>query len=114
MFNVDLNLVSEEMRRIAKTINFGIIYGMSSFGLAASLRISREEAAQYIEAYFQRYHRVKEYIDEQIVLARKNKYVRTMLNRIRYLEGIDSSNKSIREFYERTAINTPFRVPQRI
>ncbi len=107
LFNVDLNLVSEEMRRIAKTINFGIIYGMSSFGLAASLRISREEAAQYIEAYFQRYHRVKEYIDEQIVLARKNKYVRTMLNRIRYLEGIDSSNKSIREFYERTAINTP-------
>ncbi len=107
LFNVDLNLVSEEMRRIAKTINFGIIYGMSSFGLAANLRISREEAAQYIEAYFQRYHRVKEYIDEQIIIARKNKYVRTMLNRIRYLEGIDSSNKSIREFYERTAINTP-------
>ncbi len=107
LFNVDLNLVSEEMRRIAKTINFGIIYGMSSYGLATSLRISREEAAQYIDAYFQRYHRVKEYIDEQIAIARKNKYVTTMLNRKRYLEGIDSSNKSIREFYERTAINTP-------
>ena len=107
LFNVDLNLVSEEMRRIAKTINFGIIYGMSSYGLATSLRISREEAAQYIDAYFQRYHRVKEYIDEQIVIARNNKYVTTMLNRRRYLEGIDSSNRSIREFYERTAVNTP-------
>ena len=107
LFNVDLNLVSEEMRRIAKTINFGIIYGMSSYGLATNLRIGRDEAAQYIEAYFQRYHRVKEYIDEQIIIARKNKYVTTMLNRRRYLEGIDSNNKSIREFYERTAINTP-------
>ena len=107
LFNVDLNLVSEEMRRIAKTINFGIIYGMSSYGLATGLRISREEAAQYIDAYFQRYHRVKEYIDEQIVIARNNKYVTTMLNRRRYLEGIDSSNRSIREFYERTAVNTP-------
>jgi DNA polymerase-1 len=107
LFNVDLNLVSEEMRRIAKTINFGIIYGMSSYGLATNLRISREEAAQYIDSYFQRYHRVKEYIDEQIIIARKKKYVTTMLNRRRYLEGIDSSNRSIREFYERTAINTP-------
>ncbi len=107
LFNVDLNLVSEEMRRIAKSINFGIIYGMSSYGLATNLKISREEAEQYITAYFQRYYRVKEYIEEQIARARKNKYVKTMLNRIRYLEGIDSPNKSIREFYERTAINTP-------
>ncbi len=107
LFNIDLNLVSEEMRRIAKTINFGIIYGMSSFGLATNLRISRDEAAHYIEAYFQRYHMVKEYIEEQITIARKNKFVKTMLNRIRYLEGIDSPNKSIREFYERTAVNTP-------
>ncbi len=107
LFDVDLNLVSEEMRRIAKTINFGIIYGMSSFGLATNLRIGRNEASQYIEAYFQRYHRVKEYIEEQISIARKNKYVKTMLNRIRYLDGINSRNKSVREFYERTAINTP-------
>ena len=107
IFGIDLNLVSAEMRRIAKTINFGIIYGMSSYGLASTLRISREDAQQYIEAYFQKYWRVKEYIDEQIASARKNKYVQTMLNRVRYLEGIDSPNKSIREFYERTAINTP-------
>jgi DNA polymerase-1 len=107
IFGIDLNLVSAEMRRIAKIINFGIIYGMSSYGLASTLRISREDAQQYIEAYFQKYQRVKEYIDKQIITARKDKYVKTMLNRIRYLEGIDSPNKSIREFYERTAINTP-------
>ena len=107
IFNVDQNLVSEEMRRIAKTINFGIIYGMSSYGLANNLKINREEAQQYIEAYFQKYHQVKEFIEKQIVTARKNKYVQTMLNRIRYLEGIDSPDKNIREFYERTAINTP-------
>ena len=107
LFNVDLNLVSEEMRRIAKTINFGIIYGMSSFGLSANLGISREDAETYITAYFQRYHRVKEYVDEQITIARKKKYVKTVFNRIRYLEGIDSPNKSIREFFERIAINAP-------
>ena len=107
LFNVDLNLVSDEMRRIAKTINFGIVYGMSSFGLAANLRISRGDAETYIAAYFERYQKVKEYIDEQIGIARKKKYVKTMLNRIRYLEGIDSPNKSIREFYERIAINAP-------
>lgn len=107
LFNVDINLVNENMRRIAKSINFGIIYGMSSYGLAANLRISREDAEQYIEAYFQKYSQVKDYIDKQVALAKKNKYVKTMLNRIRYLEGIDSPNKSIREFYERIAINTP-------
>ncbi|MBN2395229.1 MAG: DNA polymerase I [Candidatus Atribacteria bacterium] len=107
IFNVDQNIVSNEMRRIAKTINFGIIYGMSSFGLANHLDISREDAQLYIQTYFQRYHRVREFIDEQISLARKNKFVKTMLNRIRYLEGIDSPDRNIREFYERTAINTP-------
>ncbi len=107
LFNVDQDIVSNEMRRIAKTINFGIIYGMSSYGLASSLGMGREEAQQYIEAYFQRYKQVKEYIDQQIITARRNKYVTTMLNRIRYLDGIDSSNRGVREFYERTAINTP-------
>jgi DNA polymerase I len=107
IFNVDQNIVSDEMRRIAKTINFGIIYGMSNYGLANNLGISREDAQQYIEAYFQRYHQVKEFIEEQIINARKNKYVKTMMNRIRYLEGINSPDKNIREFYERTAINTP-------
>ncbi len=107
IFNVDQNIVSDEMRRIAKTINFGLIYGMSNYGLANNLGISKEDAQQYIEAYFQKYHQVKGFIETQIITARKNKYVQTMLNRIRYLEGIDSPNKNIREFYERTAINTP-------
>lgn len=107
IFNIDKNIVSNEMRRIAKTINFGIIYGISSYGLANNLAISRDVAQQYIDAYFQKYNRVKEFIEEQIIRARKNKYVQTMLNRVRYLEGIDSPNKNIREFYERTAINTP-------
>jgi len=107
IFNIDENIVSKEMRRIAKTINFGIIYGISSYGLANNLGISSEDAQQYIDAYFQKYYQVKEFIEKQIITARKNKYVQTMLNRIRYLEGIDSPNKNIREFYERTAINTP-------
>jgi len=107
IFNIDENIVSKEMRRIAKTINFGIIYGISSYGLANNLGISNEAAQQYIDAYFQKYHQVKEFIEKQIITARKNKYVQTMLNRIRYLEGIDSPNKNIREFYERTAMNTP-------
>ncbi|MFW6148529.1 MAG: DNA polymerase I [Atribacterota bacterium] len=107
IFNVEQNIVSGEMRRIAKTINFGIIYGMSSYGLVNNLGISSEDAKNYIEAYFQKYHKVQQFIESQIASARKNKYVITMLNRIRYLEGIDSPNKNIREFYERTAINTP-------
>lgn len=114
LFNVDLNLVSEEMRRIAKTINFGIIYGMSSFGLSANLGISREDAETYITAYFQRYHRVKEYVDEQITIARKKKYVKTVFNRIRYLEGIDSPNKSIREFLNASLSMLPYRGPRQI
>jgi len=107
IFDVDRNIVSAEMRRIAKVINFGIIYGMSSYGLSNNLDINKEDAQTYIEAYFQRYKKVKEYIEEQIVNARKNKFVKTMLNRIRFLEGIDSPNKNIREFYERIAVNMP-------
>ncbi|MDD4362833.1 MAG: DNA polymerase I [Atribacterota bacterium] len=107
VFNVDLDAVSDEMRRIAKVINFGIIYGMSSYGLSNNLGISNIEAQNYIDAYFQKYFNVKEYINKQIKNARKDKIVRTMLNRIRYLEGIDSPNKNIREFFERAAVNTP-------
>lgn len=107
IFNIEQNIISDEMRRIAKTINFGIVYGMSHYGLANNLGISKEEAQKYIDAYFQRYFQVKEFIEKQTIAARKNKYVKTMLNRIRFLEGIDNPNKNIREFYERAAINTP-------
>lgn len=107
LFNINENIVSSEMRRIAKMINFGIVYGISSYGLANNLGIKKDEAQQYINSYFKKYYQVKEYIEQQIIIARKNKYVKTMLNRIRYLDGIDNPNKNIREFYERTAINTP-------
>ena len=107
LFNIDENIISQELRRIAKSINFGIIYGMSAFGLAENLGINQDEAQKYIEAYFQQYNKVKEYIDQQLILAREKKYVKTLMNRIRYLDGINSENRRIREFNERIAINAP-------
>ena len=107
IFNLDQNIISEQMRRMAKVINFGIIYGMSSYGLARNLGIGREEAEKYINNYFFRYQGVKKYIDREKEEARKKGYVLTLLNRRRYLEGINSKDKNIREFNERIAINAP-------
>jgi len=107
IFELEPDLINEKMRRMAKTINFGIIYGMSSYGLAQSLGISREEAENYIYHYFQKFPGVKKYIEDQKEVARKNGYVLTLLNRRRYLTGINSPDKNIREFNERIAINTP-------
>ncbi|MBA7500335.1 DNA polymerase I [subsurface metagenome] len=107
IFNLDQNIISEQMRRMAKVINFGIIYGMSSYGLARNLGVGREEAEKYINNYFYRYQGVKKYIEEEKEKARKKGYVVTLLNRRRYLEGINSKDKNIREFNERIAINAP-------
>ncbi|HBY57940.1 MAG TPA: DNA polymerase I [Candidatus Atribacteria bacterium] len=107
IFDLDQDLINEQMRRMAKTINFGIIYGMSSYGLARSLGIGREEAEKYIHNYFQRYQGVKKYIEKEKEDARKKGYVVTLLNRRRYLDGINSQDRSIREFNERIAINAP-------
>jgi DNA polymerase-1 len=107
IFNLDQNVISEQMRRMAKVINFGIIYGMSSYGLARNLGIGREEAEKYINNYFYRYKGVKKYIEREKEDARKKGYVLTLLNRRRYLEGINSKDKNIREFNERIAINAP-------
>ncbi len=107
IFNFDQNIISKQMRRMAKVINFGIIYGMSSYGLARNLGIGREEAEKYINNYFFRYQGVKKYIDREKEEARKKGYVLTLLNRRRYLEGINSKDKNIREFNERIAINAP-------
>jgi len=107
IFNLDQNIISKQMRRMAKVINFGIIYGMSSYGLARNLGIGREEAEKYINNYFYRYQGVKKYIDREKEEARKKGYVLTLLNRRRYLEGINSKDKNIREFNERIAINAP-------
>ncbi|MDD5015078.1 MAG: DNA polymerase I, partial [Atribacterota bacterium] len=107
IFGFDQNIISKEMRRMAKVINFGIIYGMSSYGLATNLGIGRKEAEKYIDNYFYRYQGVKKYIEEEKEKARKEGYVVTLLNRRRYLEGINSKDKNIREFNERIAINAP-------
>lgn len=107
MFNVPPDQVTEEQRRQAKAINFGIIYGMGEFGLAQRLDISNEEAAKFINDYFNRYPKVKDFIDSTIDEARENGYVKTLLNRRRNLPDILSDNRRVREFAERIAINTP-------
>ncbi|RLA94004.1 MAG: DNA polymerase I, partial [Deltaproteobacteria bacterium] len=107
IFQVPPEKVNSSMRREAKVINFGVIYGMSHIGLAQELGISREEAKKYIENYFQKYRGVKAYITKTLEAARKQGFVTTLTGRIRYLPEINSSNKLVREFAERVAINTP-------
>jgi DNA polymerase-1 len=99
--------VTTQMRREAKVINFGIIYGMSSYGLAKELGISPKAAEAFITNYFQKYQGVKAYIDDVLKEARKKGYVTTLMNRRRYLTEINSRNFAARQFSERTAINTP-------
>lgn len=107
VFGVPLEEVSSEMRSRAKAVNFGIVYGISDFGLANQLQVSRKEAAGYIESYFERYTGVKKYMEESIAKARKQGYVTTLMERRRDLPDIRSSNFNLRSFAERTAINTP-------
>jgi len=107
VFGVPLEDVSGAMRRAAKAVNFGIVYGISDFGLAQDLGISRKEAKAYIDRYFARYSGVKRFIEQIISLAREQGYVTTILHRRRYLPDILSSNYHLRSFAERTAINTP-------
>jgi len=99
--------VTDQMREVAKRINFGIIYGLSSWGLSRDLKIPVEEAQNFIDAYFSRYPRVKEYIDEQIKSAKKNGFVATILGRRRFLPEINNKNQAIRQLAERQAVNTP-------
>jgi len=99
--------VTDEMRSQAKTVNFGIIYGMSPYGLSKELGITPEVAKGFIDAYFMRYPKVNEYMKSQIEFAREEGYVLTMLKRRRYIPEINSQNQNIRMFAERTAINTP-------
>lgn len=107
VYNVPLNEVSKEMRRNAKGVNFGIIYGISAFGLAENLGISRKEAAEIIDNYFSNYPSIKTYMDQSIALAKTKGYVETILGRRRYLNDINSSNAIVRGFAERNAINAP-------
>ncbi len=107
VYNVALEDVTSEMRRNAKAVNFGIIYGMSAFGLAERLKISRTEASQIIKNYFKEYVGIQEYIDKQVNFAKDYGYVETMLGRRRYLRDINSGNSVVRNFAERNAINAP-------
>lgn len=107
IFQVPLEEVTSDMRRKAKTANFGIIYGISAFGLSQRLNISRTEAKDIIDAYFKEFPAVKSYMDDSIEKARKNEYVETILGRRRYLRDINSRNATMRGFAERNAINAP-------
>lgn len=107
IYGVKLSEVTQDQRRKAKTANFGIIYGISVFGLSERLDIPRGEAKDIIEGYFRHYPRVRKYMDEVVEEARKKGYVQTLLGRRRYLPDINSRNKNIRSFAERNAINAP-------
>jgi DNA polymerase-1 len=95
------------MRRKAKTANFGIIYGISAFGLAERLNISRKESKELIDQYYENYPTIKLYMDQTIEDAQKNGYVKTLYNRKRYLPDINSKNATVRNFAIRNAINAP-------
>lgn len=99
--------VTPDERRIAKTINFGVLYGLSPFGLSKTLGIEREDAAKYISEYFEKYVRVREFLEETLVFARQNGYVETALGRRRYIPGLRSDNAIVRSASEREAINMP-------
>lgn len=107
IYNTDISEVTKEMRRNAKMVNFGIIYGISSFGLSERLNIPRREAADIITQYFERFPGIRKYMDEIIAFARRNGYVETIKNRRRYLRDINSNNAVVRGFAERNAINAP-------
>ena len=107
VFDVPIDKVTREMRSNAKTVNFGIIYGVSAFGLSQQSTLSRKEAAEIIKSYFATYPKLKEYMDANIAFARENGYVKTLMNRKRRLNDINSRNAVVRGHSERNAINAP-------
>jgi DNA polymerase-1 len=107
VFGVEPAKVTPEMRRVAKTVNFGVIYGMSEYGLEQATGLSREEAAQFINAYFEKYPRVKQYLESTKEEARQTGYVQTILGRRRAIPEINAQNRQVREAAERMAINMP-------
>lgn len=107
VFNVPLEEVTREQRSNAKTVNFGIIYGVSAFGLSNQTELNRTEAKELIDTYYETYPQLKKYISEQIEFARENGYVQTVLGRRRYLKDINSQNAVVRGGAERNAVNAP-------
>ncbi len=107
VFNVPLNEVTPTLRRNAKAVNFGIVYGISAFGLSNDIHVSRKEAADYIAKYFETYNHVKDFLDNAIADAKEKGYVTTMFNRIRPIPELQSTNFMQRSFGERVAMNSP-------
>jgi DNA polymerase-1 len=107
VFGVDAATMDKETRNRAKAVNFGIVYGISPFGLAAQLGIDQKTAKQYIETYFERYAGVRRFIDETLEIVRRDQAVRTQFGRVRPIPDIQSRNPNMRGFAERTAVNTP-------
>jgi len=107
VFNVPINKVNEDLRRKAKTINFGIIYGITQYGLAKQISVSNQEALDFINAYFKKFPQIKDYMNSTISACRKQGYVSNIFGRKIHLRGINDKNFSIRSFQERAAINAP-------
>jgi len=107
VFEVPLEEVSREQRSNAKTVNFGIVYGVSAFGLSQQTDMSRSEAKAAIDGYFRTYPGIKAYMDEQVAFAREHGYVETITGRRRYLKDIESRNAVVRGHSERNAVNAP-------
>ena len=107
VFNVPLKKVDENLRRKAKTINFGIIYGITQYGLAKQISVSNEEAFTFIKSYFKKFPEIKDYMQSTIRSCRKNGYVNNIFGRRIHLRGINDKNFNVRSFQERAAINAP-------
>ena len=107
IFNCDLSEVTKSMRRAAKAINFGIVYGMSAWGLSETINVSPKEAKEYIDKYFMIHKNIDTFLKETVRVAKENGYTKTMFNRLRYIPELKSMNKNIYNFGERTAMNAP-------
>ena len=107
IFGVDIKDVTKSMRRTAKAINFGIVYGMSAWGLSESISISPKDAAAYIKKYFEKHYKIDEFLKNVINEAKNNGYTKTMFNRLRYIPELASMNRNMYSFGERTAMNAP-------
>jgi DNA polymerase-1 len=107
VFNISLNKIDDETRRKAKTINFGIIYGISQYGLAKQISVSNQEAADFLKSYFKKFPEIKDYMNTTINFCRKSGYVNNLFGRKCYITGINDKNYNVRNFQERAAINAP-------
>ena len=107
VFDLQINKVSSEQRRRAKAINFGIIYGITQYGLAKQISVSNEDAQEFINAYFRKFPEIKDYMNSTIKSCRRNGYVTNIFGRRIHLRGINDKNFSVRSFQERAAINAP-------